>query len=290
MATQHELPYYAPSELLPAPLPSVAEIRASKRISMPHETPVVRVGDHYAVKFGGRTSIQEGENMLFVQESTSVPIPKVYALFHDKATKMDFIVMEYVPGTDLRPVWGKLTMDQKQAIMAQLRKQMDELRSIPSPGYYGGIWKKPIQEFHFEDHRRLNQPHLEPAIAGPHSTEEQWTQAMCLALDKMAVAAPARHLAMFRRHYHAVFRGHKPVFTHANLFPGNVMLRQDGTPVIIDWEHAGWYPSFWEYCCAVVILRHEDDWNDLIYDMLSDQYPAELGWMSHHHDAMTVYN
>jgi aminoglycoside phosphotransferase (APT) family kinase protein len=205
MATQIKLPYYAPKELLPAPLPTVAEILASNsRISRPFESAVVRVGDYYAVKYGGTTSLQEGENMLFVQQSTSIPMPNVYALFHDEDTKMDFIVMEYIHGTDLRAVWGKLDMAEKRAIASQLRQQIDELRSIPSPGYYGGVWGKPIRNFHFNNEHQPNQPHPEPEISGPHKTEEQWVEAMCRRLGKKK-SAPLRQVAFYRRHYHAVF-------------------------------------------------------------------------------------
>jgi serine/threonine protein kinase len=289
-ATQPTLPYYAPEDLLPAPLPTAAEILAStKRVSRLFESAVVRVGDHYAVKFGGMTTLQEGENMLFVQQSTDIPIPRVYAVFHDKESELDFIVMEYIPGGDLEVRWPTFNTDEKRAIISQLRQQMDELRRIPSPGYYGGVWGKPMRSFHFRHPNDPRRPHAEPEISGPHKTEEQFVEAMCLALGKMAVEAPERHTAMFRRNFRAVFRGHEPVFTHANLLLRNIMLRPNGAPVIIDWEQSGWYPSFWEYCCAIVILLHEDDWNEWIYDIL-DEYPAELGWMAHHHDTMKMYN
>jgi aminoglycoside phosphotransferase (APT) family kinase protein len=248
---------------------------------------VVRVGDHYAVKFGGTTSLQEGENMLFIQQSTSIPIPKVYALFRDRDTNLEFIVMEYISGTDLRAVWGTLDTTKKRAIASQLRQQIDEVRRIPSPGYYGGVWGKPIRNFLFNNEHQPNQPHPEPEISGPHKTEEQWVEAMCRRLGKLKGAAP-RQISFLRRHYHAVFRGHEPVFTHANLCPGNVMLRHDGTPVMIDWEDAGWYPSFWEYCCAAVLFGHASDWDELVYDMLGDHYAAELGWMAHHHTALVT--
>jgi hypothetical protein len=289
-AKQPKLPYFAPEQSLPAPLPTVAEILASTvRVSRLFESAVVRVGDHYAVKFGGTTTLQEGENMLFVQQATNIPIPRVYAVFHDKDSQLDFIVMEYIPGKDLQVRWPTFSMDEKRGIISRLRRQMDELRRIPSPGYYGGVWGKPIRNFHFHDPHDPRRPHVEPEISGPHKTEEQFVEAMGLTLEKMAVEAPARHIAMVRRNYHAVFRGHEPVFTHANLLLRNIMLRENGAPVIIDWEQSGWYPSFWEYCCAIVILLHEDDWNEWIYDIL-DEYPAELGWMAHHHDTMKMYN
>lgn len=45
------------------------------------------------------------------------------------------------------------------------------------------------------------------------------------------------------------------VFTHADLHPSNVILApretKDDRPriaAVIDWQQAGWYPGYWEYC------------------------------------------
>jgi serine/threonine protein kinase len=263
-------------------LPTVAEILASPtRLSAEYENIVVRVRDHFAVKYGGRTRVQEGENMLFVQQCTSVPVPKVYALFHDDETDMDFIVMEYIPGENLERVWGRLGTTEKQAVVSRLRRHMDELRSIPSPGYYGGIWRQSTPDRYFEDPERVGRPYPDNTISGPHETEEQWTEAMWRCVDSRAVSERRRWLSLLRRHYHGIFKGHMPVFTHANLCLQNIMLRNDGTAVIIDWENSGWYPSFWEYCCTVLILRYDDVWSEWIHEVL-DEYIAELGWMRRH--------
>ena len=37
------------------------------------------------------------------------------------------------------------------------------------------------------------------------------------------------------------------VFTHGDLSSFNIVARVDGIVGIIDWETAGWYPSYWEY-------------------------------------------
>ncbi len=282
MATRPELPYFAPAELLPAPLPTVAEILASTtRLSAYWETPVFRVGGHYAVKFGGRFKLQEGENMLFVQQSTSIPVPKVYALFYDEETKMNFMVQEYIPGKNLESVWGKLGAAEKQAIVSQLRRNLDELRSIPSPGHYGGIWRQPTRDFHFTDGTHKDEAYQDSAISGPHETEEQWVEGMWRCLDTRIVSSTRDQLPYIRRYYHAVFKGHQPVFTHANFLPRNVILREDGIVVIIDWERSGWYPSFWEYCCSMMILQYNDDWGFWVPKIL-DEYYCELGWMMCH--------
>lgn len=51
--------------------------------------------------------------------------------------------------------------------------------------------------------------------------------------------------------------------------------------MIIDWEHSRWYPSFWEYCVAMIHLDHASDWDEMAYDIFSVQYSAELGWLTH---------
>ncbi|AEO68900.1 bbb90e00-17a7-4728-b438-2e998f4753d2 [Thermothielavioides terrestris] len=294
MATRPSIPYYAPAELLPAPLPTVAEIRASKqRLSEWYETPVVRVGDHYAVKYGRLTSIQQGENMLFVKQSSSVPVLTVYAIFEDEETRYAFIVMEYIPGRNLEGAWKTLGAAEKRDIVSQLRRHMDALRSIPSPGYYGGFWRQRIldHDFLIQDVADFGYPYPEPELWGPFETEEQWADGMWRCLHKarnnvlaqknVSPGTVDRYLAYLRRQYHAVFKGHKPVFTHAKFQRDIVLLREDGTVAITGWTHAGWYPSFWEYCASVAVLGHHDDWDEMFFEIL-DEYAAELGWFIHH--------
>jgi hypothetical protein len=148
--TRPTLPYFAPADTLPAPLPTVAEILASERWLKPNVgvegSNVVRVGEHFVVKYGKTAHLQEGENVLFVAQLTSIPVATVYALFHDEDTDKNFIVQEYVPGKDLNKLWKDIDETGKEAITTQLRRQMDELRSLPSPGYFGGIWGQPARD------------------------------------------------------------------------------------------------------------------------------------------------
>jgi aminoglycoside phosphotransferase (APT) family kinase protein len=263
MATRHSLPYYAPADTLPAPLPTVAEIRASTtRLSKYYESPVFRVGEHFAVKYGPNILLQEAENMLFVRESSNVPLPTVYAAFYDNDEKMTFIVQEFIPGTSLFGAWGNISVDTKKKIALQLRRDMDELRNIPSQGYYGGIWRQPTQDFLFQDiHGGVNRhPHTDSTISGPQETEEQWTHAMWSYLDSRMTPATREQLPYLGRIYPIIFKGHKPVFTHANFGLNNIILLEDETVVIIDWQTSGWYPSYWEYCTTMYRAVWGRDW------------------------------
>ena len=115
--------------------------------------------------------------MLFVRQSTNIPVPTLYALFRDEKANLNFIVQEYIPGKGLGSVWTSLETPDKVAISSQLRRNLDELRRIPSPGYYGGLWRQPTCDFTFMD-AGMEGPHPDPAISGPQSTEEQWADAM----------------------------------------------------------------------------------------------------------------
>ncbi|OJI79395.1 hypothetical protein ASPTUDRAFT_78786 [Aspergillus tubingensis CBS 134.48] len=72
MATTVPIPYYAP-DIIPCPLPTTSEIDAAPDISLEYGgRRIVEIGDHLVVKFGNAVDLIEGENMLFVQENTSI--------------------------------------------------------------------------------------------------------------------------------------------------------------------------------------------------------------------------
>ncbi|PYH31436.1 uncharacterized protein BO87DRAFT_409003 [Aspergillus neoniger CBS 115656] len=90
MATTITLPYYAPD--IPCPLPTTSEIDAAPDISLEYGgRRIVEIGDHLVVKFGKGVELIEGENMLFVQEYTSIRVPRVYALYSDPSTGKKYI-------------------------------------------------------------------------------------------------------------------------------------------------------------------------------------------------------
>lgn len=74
--------------------------------------------------------------------------------------------------------------------------------------------------------------------------------------------------------------GHRTVFTHGDLQPKNIMVeRVDAAGpsfkiTLVDWEMAGWYPEFWEFCNATVCCRFKPDWLELIPHIL-EQYSVE---------------
>jgi len=282
MSTRPTLPYYAPAGVLPAPLPTMDEIRASEtgwfRL---FGARIVRVNEHFVVKHGPDVQLQEGQNMLFVRQATSIRVPTVYALFHDEASGDNVIVQEYIPSVTLMPYWLSQDEAGKERIVVQLQRYLDELRRLPSPGYFCGVWEQDVIDFWcLEEKRKAVLP--KPLV---FHTEEQWADGM---LDSAANCRPVlpERIGMLRHAYRTIFRGHPPVFTHGDLNEGNILIQPDGTVVLIDWQYAGWYPSFWEFCIIMAGLGYRDtgDWYKWVPRFLPGEYSAELGWFTHYID------
>ncbi|EJT79711.1 hypothetical protein GGTG_04795 [Gaeumannomyces tritici R3-111a-1] len=276
-------PYFADPDQLPAPLPTEGEIVSSTDVlKTGFGRHIVRVGQHFVVKYGPGVSLTEGENMLFVREACGIPTPHVYALYtktQPNGRKRAFIVMEYIDGEPLISRWDTMSREAKSDMSRRMRSMLDKMRSIPSPGYYGCIGRRPLEDGMFwtspnEDRSKLA---IDGPINGPFDTEQQLNRAM---INKYLLIGTMPNKAKFySRVVPRVLVNHVPVFTHGDLQGKNILLRSDGSLVLIDWEAAGWYPSYWEYTLAMTACgRWESDWHEFVADMLEEEYPTEYLW------------
>ena len=112
----------------------------------------------------------------------------------------------------------------------------------------------------------------------------------------------------FSRAFKEVFQNHAQVFTHADFQRKNIMFRKppattenglvqwastDLELAIIDWEFAGWYPSYWE--CSRALFgcgTWEHDWSEWIEKML-EPYRNDYAWYyysSQHYSHKSTFN
>lgn len=59
------------------------------------------------MKFGRNVRPIEANNMLYVAKHTTIPVPRVYAIYQRKENKktITYILMEYIPGKSLVDLW-----------------------------------------------------------------------------------------------------------------------------------------------------------------------------------------
>ncbi|KKY28831.1 putative phosphotransferase enzyme family protein [Phaeomoniella chlamydospora] len=278
------LPYYAASATLPAALPTFDEIDNSQDIICDQSArKVVGVGDYFIVKYGLAVDLTEGENMMFVEQLATVPVPRVYALFRHPDNKKAYIIMERVAGKHLETEWPLLSRSDKEAISIKLRSNLDELRQLQSPGGYCSLGQRPLLDGVFWTDGTVD------TIAGPFKTESELNEAM---IQKYIFNnLPLEKAHFYRRAFPFIFRCHPPVFTHGDLQRKNIMVQKvpisnDGDEVsfdykvtFLDWEVAGWYPSYWEYSRALFACgRWNDDWSFWVEKIL-EPFLNEWVWM-----------
>ena len=114
----------------------------------------------------------EAENQIFVAKSTSIPVPKVFAAFTHRVVNTSpgwpsdnnsnregynyeyhlYILMEVVPGDTLDDIWEHTTAEVKQALSAELKgyvKQLREIRGARKETYIGSLGKGPVLDKRF---------------------------------------------------------------------------------------------------------------------------------------------
>lgn len=122
-------------------------------------------------------------------------------------------------------------------------------------------------------------------IGGPFDTEEQLNGAMIKKFFSNN-GSPAK-AKFYTECFPSIFHSHTPMFTHGDFQRKNIVIRFTGDMkdeldlVLLDWEFAGWYPSYWEYSRAIQACRRwDDDWCLHINKIFSPEiYANEWAWM-----------
>ncbi|KAH6619742.1 kinase-like domain-containing protein [Chaetomium sp. MPI-SDFR-AT-0129] len=179
------------------------------------------------------------------------PAPRLHGVI--RIRQYGLLFSSFVSGLDLEKVWPQLDDVQKRSVSAQLDKLLVELRSLPFPPNtpLGGL-----EGLGCKDARRGIRISSKPILDVSQFDDfifsgSKWASPMYTQfLRSLVPASPA-----------------KVVFTHGDIRPANIMVRQDEegswtVVAIIDWESSGFYPEHWE-CVKMtnnLTPRDEDDW------------------------------
>jgi hypothetical protein len=289
--TSLQFPYFAPEEQLPAPLPTYEEIISSRDSVQGYWDneelmlwkQVVRVKEHFVVKYGiaidnldSSVQLVEGENMLFVKNNTKIRVPIVYALYQrqHEGVKCNFIVMEYIAGDKLagdEQAVKDLVVEDRLAMATQLRTYLDELRGIPSPGFYGVLGGR----------RTLFSRYNSPFPCSKQSVDVFFKY---ITLDTSYWDDSLNEL--FREKLESIRPklSEEPiasVFTHGRLHPRNMIRESNGTICLIGWRSAEFRPVYHEYISAMPPYLSEyhcpcqRDWVEMV-DIILDPHEERL--------------
>lgn len=206
-----------------------------------------------------------------VRRHTTIPTPS--ALDHVSAGKRDpdpfseepgaYLLTTRIPGLPLSRCLYVLSDRDCEEIATQLKDYVAQLRDIPNTFGLDNVISNTLGEACRDTRICGARP------VGPFPDEAAFSQVVRFSDD------PAR-------------RGHKIVFTHADLNPRNILVdritRSDGSTGwavtgIVDWESAGHYPEYWEYTKALFEgFRWPRRYNDVIHNVFKEfgDYSREL--------------
>ncbi|KAI1389528.1 phosphotransferase family protein [Hypoxylon trugodes] len=271
-------------EKLPAPIPTTAIIEtASKTLPCIHEPRYRRtvvIGENFVVKYGIDIPENEGHALLSLEKYPSIPTPQLYAMYRENEKL--YLIMELKPGIQLGEVWPSLNEDETRNIASQLREIWGQIRSIPSPGIFGNVTGGPLR------HRFFQWLEPDPRITGPFFKEEDLNMALALRSHKNweGTGRRAWMSEFFTRNLPGALTGHPSVFTHADLQRKNILVlevpgsqpgpRQFKVTAVVDWEDAGWYPSYWEYTTCFVDFQWAANWPEHV-ELIIDPHISEAG-------------
>lgn len=259
----------------------------------------------------------EADNTRFVAKHTSIPVPRILDIVESAEKTSDgrpmraYILMTWLPGESLRFWIGERTIvhpdteaaheeirtclrtgnfdalqdikDRSQVLPAptlnmpdgaplvdDLRRALVEFRSIPPPhpDAVSGLHNTPLSSVRCT---------IGPYTFGPFESQLAFKNAIFSQVSNLFLESRLPALHQLADPVHA--KRHHIVFMHADLHACNVLVHEGRLSGIIDWEHAGWYPEYWEHTMAEYHMKRrslEQQFWDAAHPFGENAYPEEL--------------
>ncbi|KAG8428737.1 hypothetical protein J3459_002474 [Metarhizium acridum] len=228
------------------------------------------------LKYRGEPDLQRNEfhALKMIQQHTTIPAPRALDIvsknipnanddFDPSPTSVSYLLITRVPGITLAQGHDALSDQDFQTISLQMKHYISQIRDIPKIVNPQMAICNTLGEA-CRDHRIK---YADPI--GPFPDEASFSQQLRYSDE------PSR-------------RGHRIVFTHADLNPRNILVDkvhyEDGShgwqiSGILDWETAGYYPEYWDFTKAMYEgFRWPKRYNDVVKDIFAEfgEYSREL--------------
>lgn len=248
---------------LPTRPPNGFSMRNCYLIYQAGDRRVYTVGDDYIVKKTRYGINSEAATHEFVSDNTSVPVPFVYGEWLSEDRKWHHLLEGRIKGQPLTDCWRRLSMRHKIDIAEQVAKYMARLSRFTS------------REMQSISGQKLFHNIFVPKRVRDHlgiwdNDEDIFNNEFLPGLQSAGVSQE-----LIRRVYLTMPpSGGKFVFTHGDLFVGNIMVDPERGKVtaIIDWESAGFWPHWFQYARITHGCNKDDgEWKYILSDIQRDR-------------------
>lgn len=212
------------------------------------------------LKQGRPMTMKNEANALCLVEkcTTSVPAPKLVDFVMEEDGEAGFILMTRVPGERLDTVLYRMTLEERRQLGHDLGQCISEWRCIPNNSQHqiANTTGGPVFDHRFEDKH-----------CGPFDSDTAFNDCLTVSVEKK------RHesrLSALYKEKHGVY------FTHSDLDQTNVFVQAGQLSGIIDWEHAGFKPEYWEYTKALWPSWAHKDQKEIFAEAFEKDYEEEL--------------
>jgi aminoglycoside phosphotransferase (APT) family kinase protein len=176
---------------------------------------------------------EEFHNMNFIRSNTSIPIPKIISL--QKSNDKWNLTMEKIDGVTLESCLNSLPPEDILSIDEQIYGYILQLRSI-----------KP-------DNGMMN-------LGNYIYTNKEANIDECTSSVRDFVSIWIKRSKVCSMTLLEKFKELPPVFSHGDLTPSNIIIKNGKVVSLIDWEYSGFYPYFWDTYVMARYGRFSESW------------------------------
>ena len=205
-----------------------------------------------------------------VARAAGLPVPRVicYGDHPDTPHAPVSILMTRMPGEELGQIYELLSSKDKDSILQELKGYLEVMRSWPNPWgenricSVAGTTIRSVRipnhfAGQFESEEEFNDYLIRPSWSGGFPSEAAYNNALNIAKDIRKIS-------------------YRVVFTHGDLKPHNILVKDGHITGFLDWESAGWYPDYWDFTTALRFTRKNFWWYGFILELGGGIYLAEL--------------
>ena len=238
-------------------------------VGIPFDNQIAQLPFGLILKWSDGTRLEEVLTMQ-IARAAGFPVPRVisYGDHPDTPHAPVSILMTRLPGVELGQAYETLSNEDKDSVLKELQGYFRVMREWPNP--WGGdricsLEGTAIRSVRvpnhsagpFESEEELNEYLIQPAWSGGLSSEAEYQEKLDIAKGMGTMS-------------------HRIVFSHGDLKPHNILVKDGHITGFLDWESAGWYPDYWDFTTALRATRETFWWYKFVLDLGGNVYLAEL--------------
>ncbi|KAJ9210187.1 hypothetical protein DTO166G4_8199 [Paecilomyces variotii] len=209
---------------------------------------LAKLSDNVIVKCGWSVTPEEAANQEFAYKysyACDLKVPKIYRYF--RMRNIGYIVMEFIEGTSLEKVQFHKHSGLVQRLATAIHNLFQQM-PVDSPGpRNGGI---PRGSMFSEDGAGTT--------LNTMAKLNQWlNERFLLEKDELGFNFDLSDCR----------------FCHLDLTRRNIILCPDGSFCLLDWEHAGFYPTVFETYCLLFARQHDYEFSQELLEALDNLSP-----------------